>query len=123
MNKKTERRLLDITRDVARLCGMDSAIKEIPDPNQIENKKKAKEILFRTRLPNDWSPEECITIAKQMNDVIDEPVRMIKDVDPEKQKAYNVLLTARIKNAIKSGELPDPTKDKQIIKMMKLHKK
>lgn len=123
MNKKTEKILIRITQETARLCGMEKAMRDKPDPNQEENKKKAKEILIRTQLPNDWTSEEVITIAKQMNEVINEPIRMVKDIDPKKLEAYNRALTNRIKNAIKSGELPDPTKDKQLIKMMKLHAK
>ena len=95
-------------------------MKKKPDPQQEANKQKAKEILIRTRLPNDWTFEENISIAKQMQDVIDEPVRMIQDIDPKKRDAYDKVLSRRIANAIKTGELPDPRKDKDFMRMMKM---
>lgn len=123
MNKKTELALRRITEEVAKICGMDKAMAKKPDKTQAENKKKAKEVLIKTRLPNDWTMEENITIAKQMQSIIDEPVRMVQDIDERRMAKYDQLLNARIKNAIKNGQLPDPKKDKDLIKTFQLFRK
>lgn len=120
MNPRTERKLRAITADVAKKCGIEKALVDRPDPQQEENKQKAREVIARTQAPNNFTAEQINTLRKQMTAVLDEPVRMVKQLDPVRQKQYDFLLEKRIKAAIRAGEIPNPTSDPDFKKITKL---
>lgn len=112
-----------MTAEVAKKCGIENALVDRPDPQQEETKQKARDVLSRTRMPNEWSAEENAAIAVKMQEVLDEPTRMTKQLDPLKQKQYDFLLEKRIRQAVKTGEIPNPSNDPDFRKMLKLHQK
>ena len=124
MKKTTEETLRRLTEETAKECGVEQALKRgLPDKQQADNKVKAQEILKRTQLPNDWTREQNDEIARQMMAVIDEPTKYEMRLSPMKKKQYDALLSMKIRQAIKNGQLPDPKHDKEYQRIVNLRKK